>query len=84
MLPLLPLHNIRGPATILIRELVYSSVNKEDGGKPVHASGASALRPRFLPQAVPTRGARLYSAMLIARFPFEVPPQDRTMGLVPE
>ena len=52
MLPLLPLHNIRGPAAIPIRELVCSSVNKEDGGKPVHASGASAWRPRFLPHTV--------------------------------
>ena len=51
MLPLLfPLHNIRDPATILIRELVYSLVNKEDGGMAVHASSASALRPCFPPQ----------------------------------
>jgi len=34
--------------------------------------------------AVPTRGARLYTAMLIARFPLEVPPLDKTMGLAPE
>jgi hypothetical protein len=58
MLPLLPLHNISGPTSILIRELVYSqwitdAVNKEDGGKPVDASGASALRPSFPPYLVP-------------------------------
>jgi len=51
MLPLpSPLYNIRDPATILIRELVYSLVNKEDGGMAVHASSASALRPCFPPQ----------------------------------
>ena len=36
MLPLpSPLYNIRDPATNIIRELVYSLVNKEDGGMPV-------------------------------------------------
>ena len=54
MLPLLsPLYNIRDPATIIIRELVYSLVNKEDFGMPVHASSASALRPCFPPHLVP-------------------------------
>jgi len=58
MLLLLPLHNIRDPATIPIRELVYSPVNKEDGGKPVHASSASALRPRFPPRLVPKHSVK--------------------------
>jgi len=49
MLPLLsPLYNIRDPAAILIHDLVYSLVNKEGGGMPVHASSVSTCFPSHL------------------------------------
>jgi len=64
MLPLLsPIYNIRDPATIIIREVVYSLVNKEDDGMPVHTSSASVLRPCF-PQHTPC-------SLFEPRYPFQ-------------